>query len=109
MRCGWCEGDPLYERYHDEEWGRPVDDDHTMFEFLTLESAQAGLSWITILRRRENYRKAFAGFDPAKVAAFTETDVERLMQEWERWQAHEVGTVREDEDDDDEETDDEDA
>ena len=52
MRCGWCEGDPLYERYHDEEWGRPVDDDHTMFEFLTLESAQAGLSWITILRRR---------------------------------------------------------
>ena len=81
MRCGWCEGDPLYERYHDEEWGRPVDDDHTMFEFLTLESAQAGLSWITILRRRENYRKAFAGFDPAKVAAFTETDVERLMQD----------------------------
>lgn len=81
MRCGWCEGDPLYERYHDEEWGRPVDDDHTMFEFLTLESAQAGLSWITILRRRENYRKAFAGFGPAKVAAFTETDVERLMQD----------------------------
>ena len=81
MRCGWCEGDPLYERYHDEEWGRPVDDDHTMFEFLTLESAPAGLSWLTILRRRENYRNAFAGFDPAKVAAFTETDVERLMQD----------------------------
>ena len=68
-RCGWCVGDPLYERYHDEEWGREVTDDRTMFEFLTLESAQAGLSWITILRRRENYRKAFAGFDPEKVAA----------------------------------------
>lgn len=78
-RCGWCEGDPLYERYHDEEWGHEVTDDRVMFEFLTLESAQAGLSWITILRRRENYRKAFAGFDPEKVAEFTETDVERLL------------------------------
>ena len=80
-RCGWCVGDPLYERYHDEEWGREVTDDRTMFEFLTLESAQAGLSWLTILRRREHYRRAFAGFDPEKVAAFTETDVERLLQD----------------------------
>ena len=78
-RCDWCEGDPLYERYHDEEWGHEVTDDRVMFEFLTLESAQAGLSWITILRRRENYRKAFAGFDPEKVAEFTEADVERLL------------------------------
>lgn len=80
-RCGWCEGDPLYERYHDEEWGHEVTDDRVMFEFLTLESAQAGLSWITILRRRENYRKAFAGFDPEKVAEFTEADVERLLED----------------------------
>ncbi len=78
-RCDWCVGDPLYERYHDEEWGHEVTDDRVMFEFLTLESAQAGLSWITILRRRENYRKAFAGFDPEKVAEFTEADVERLL------------------------------
>ena len=80
-RCGWCTGDPVYLRYHDEEWGREVTDDRTMFEFLTLESAQAGLSWITILRRRENYRKAFAGFDPVRVAEFTEADVERLLQD----------------------------
>lgn len=80
-RCGWCGDDPLYVRYHDEEWGREVTDDKTMFEFLVLESAQAGLSWITILRKRENYRKAFAGFDARKVAAFTEKDVERLMQD----------------------------
>ncbi len=78
-RCDWSVGDPLYERYHDEEWGHEVTDDRVMFEFLTLESAQAGLSWITILRRRENYRKAFAGFDPEKVAEFTEADVERLL------------------------------
>lgn len=80
-RCGWCGDDPLYIRYHDEEWGHEVTDDKTMFEFLVLESAQAGLSWITILRKRENYRKAFAGFDARKVAAFTEKDVERLMQD----------------------------
>ncbi len=80
-RCGWCGTDPLYVRYHDEEWGREVKDDATMFEFLVLESAQAGLSWITILRRRENYRKAFAGFDARKVARFNEKDVERLMQD----------------------------
>lgn len=79
QRCGWCKKDPLYIRYHDQEWGREVHDDVTMFEFLVLESAQAGLSWLTILRRRENYRKAFAGFDASKVAAFTKEDVERLM------------------------------
>jgi DNA-3-methyladenine glycosylase I len=81
QRCGWCGTDPLYVRYHDEEWGREVNDDGKMFEFLVLESAQAGLSWITILRRRENYRLAFAGFDARKVAAFTAEDVERLMQD----------------------------
>ncbi len=80
-RCDWCENDPLYVKYHDEEWGQLVEDDRTMFEFLTLESAQAGLSWITILRKRENYRKAFANFDPKKVAKFTEDDVERLMND----------------------------
>jgi DNA-3-methyladenine glycosylase I len=81
QRCGWCGADPLYIRYHDEEWGREVHDDAKMFEFLVLESAQAGLSWITILRRRDGYRKAFAGFDASKVADFTAEDVERLMQD----------------------------
>lgn len=81
VRCGWCGNDPLYMKYHDEEWGHEVTDDDKMFEFLILEGAQAGLSWITILRRRENYRKAFAGFDPRKVAKFTEKDVERLMSD----------------------------
>lgn len=80
-RCAWCGTDPLYMKYHDEEWGKPVHDDKILFEFLILESAQAGLSWITILRRRDGYRKAFAGFDVHKVAAFTEADVERLMQD----------------------------
>lgn len=80
QRCGWCGDDPLYVEYHDKEWGREVTDDNTMFEFLMLESAQAGLSWITILRKRENYREAFAGFDVEKVAGFTDKDVERLMQ-----------------------------
>ena len=79
-RCSWCGTDPLYMQYHDEEWGKTIHDDETLFEFLVLESAQAGLSWITILRRRENYRKAFADFDVRKVAAFTDKDVERLMQ-----------------------------
>jgi DNA-3-methyladenine glycosylase I len=78
-RCGWCGEDPLYRDYHDREWGREVMDDGTMFEFLTLESAQAGLSWITILRKRENYKKAFADFDVQKVATMTEADVERLL------------------------------
>ncbi len=78
-RCSWCGNDPLYIKYHDEEWGKPVYDDKVLFEFLILEGAQAGLSWITILRRRENYRKAFADFDVHKVANFNEADVERLM------------------------------
>ncbi|MNZ81958.1 DNA-3-methyladenine glycosylase 1 [compost metagenome] len=80
-RCAWCGSDPLYQKYHDEEWGKEVRDDKTMFEFLILEGAQAGLSWITILKRRESYKKAFADFDVKKVAAFTEKDVERLMQD----------------------------
>jgi DNA-3-methyladenine glycosylase I len=79
IRCSWCGTDPLYQKYHDEEWGKPVYDDKTLFEFLILEGAQAGLSWITILRRRENYRKAFADFDVQKVAAFSPEDVNRLM------------------------------
>ncbi|MDR2440553.1 MAG: DNA-3-methyladenine glycosylase I [Planctomycetaceae bacterium] len=78
-RCEWCGDDPIYVKYHDEEWGKPVHDDRIMFEFLVLEGAQAGLSWITILKRRENYRKAFANFDPKKVAKFTEKKVEQLM------------------------------
>ena len=81
QRCSWCLNDPLYVRYHDEEWGKEVSDEQTMFEFLTLESAQAGLSWLTILKRRENYRKAFAGFDVQAVAAFDEEDVQRLLQD----------------------------
>lgn len=78
-RCDWCGEDPLYIEYHDKEWGKFVTDDKKMFEFLILESAQAGLSWITILRKREGYKKAFANFDVNKVAKFTEQDVERLM------------------------------
>jgi len=68
--CAWAGDDPLMRRYHDEEWGVPVHDDRRLFEFLTLEGAQAGLSWRTILNKRENYREAFAGFDPARVARF---------------------------------------
>jgi len=70
-RCGWAGTDELYVKYHDEEWGKPVDDDRILFEFLVLESAQAGLSWITILRKREGYRKAFHRFDPERVAQMT--------------------------------------
>lgn len=81
IRCGWCGNDPLYQAYHDQEWGKPVYDDQTLFEFLILEGAQAGLSWITILRRRDNYRQAFAGFDVQKVAAFNQDDVDRLLQD----------------------------
>ncbi len=80
-RCKWCGTDPLYIEYHDNEWGKEVHDDKKLFEFLVLESAQAGLSWITILRRREGYRNAFADFEVEKVADFTEADVERLMQD----------------------------
>jgi DNA-3-methyladenine glycosylase I len=79
VRCGWATADPLYVRYHDEEWGVPVHDDRTLFEFLILEGAQAGLSWLTILKKREAYRKAFAGFDPRKVARFDAAKVAALM------------------------------
>ena len=79
-RCWWCGTDPLYVRYHDEEWGVPVHDDRTHFEFLILEGAQAGLSWLTILRRREGYRKAFADFDPLRVSRFSQKRVEKLLQ-----------------------------
>ena len=81
-RCRWAEGVSLeYIRYHDEEWGVPVRDDRTQFEFLILEGAQAGLSWSTILNKREGYRKAFADFDPQKVARFTKKRVEKLLQD----------------------------
>ncbi len=78
-RCGWGGTDELYVKYHDEEWGKLVTDDKTLFEFLVLESAQAGLSWITILRKREGYRRAFCNFDAGQVANMTDEDVERLM------------------------------
>lgn len=81
QRCEWCGEDPLYVKYHDEEWGVSVHDERTLFEFLILEGAQAGLSWITILRKRENYRAAFAGFDAEKVAAFGERDIARLLDD----------------------------
>ena len=80
-RCSWCGADPLYVRYHDEEWGVPLFDDHKLFEFLVLEGAQAGLAWITVLRKREGYRAAFDGFDPAKVARYTDGDLDRLLQD----------------------------
>ncbi len=79
MRCWWCGDDPLYVRYHDDEWGRPVRDDRRLFEKICLEGFQAGLSWITILRKRENFRRAFRDFDPDRVARFTARDVERLL------------------------------
>ncbi len=78
-RCPWCLGSPAYIDYHDREWGRPVHDDRVLFEFLILEGAQAGLSWSTILAKRENYRRLFADFDPAKVARFTPARVEKLL------------------------------
>jgi DNA-3-methyladenine glycosylase I len=79
MRCDWAGTDPLMVAYHDQEWGVPVREDRLLFEFLTLEGAQAGLSWMTILRKREGYRRAFAGFEPEVVAGFGERDVERLL------------------------------
>ena len=79
QRCGWCTSTPVYIKYHDDEWGKEVTDDLKMFEFLVLESAQAGLSWLTILKKRDAYRNAFADFNAEKVAAMTEQDVERLM------------------------------
>lgn len=81
IRCSWATSDPLYTKYHDEEWGKPVYDDKILFEFLILEGAQAGLSWITILKRREGYRKAFANFEVEKVAAFGDQDIGRLMND----------------------------
>jgi DNA-3-methyladenine glycosylase I len=78
-RCDWCGSDPVYVAYHDREWGVPLHDDRKLFEFLVLEGAQAGLSWLTILRKREHYRQAFAGFDAERVARFGEADVARLL------------------------------
>ncbi len=80
IRCAWCGNDPLYVRYHDEEWGVPVKDDKTLFEFLTLETFQAGLSWITILRKRENFRKAFDDFDYKKIANYKQAKIDLLLQ-----------------------------
>ena len=79
-RCQWAESDPLYITYHDKEWGKPVYDDQTLFEFLILEGMQAGLSWITILRKRENYRNALDNFDATKIARYTSARKEKLMQ-----------------------------
>lgn len=81
VRCKWCLSDPIYVKYHDEEWGRPLHDDKLLFEFLVLESFQAGLSWLTILKKRENFRSAFADFEVKKVAKFDEKKYETLMQD----------------------------
>ena len=79
-RCGWCEGDPLYEAYHDNEWGVPVYDDATLFEFLVLETFQAGLSWITILRKRENFRLAFDNFNYKRIANYDDEKINSLLK-----------------------------
>ena len=79
IRCDWCLGDDLYCQYHDREWGVPVHDDQKLFEFLTLEGAQAGLSWLTVLRKRENYREAFDGFDPGKIAFYDPDKITELI------------------------------
>ena len=81
IRCGWCEKDDLYRKYHDEEWGKPVYDDATIFEFLVLESFQAGLSWYTILKKRENFNTAFDNFDYKKIANYSEEKAAELMQD----------------------------
>ena len=78
-RCGWASADPLYQKYHDTEWGRPLKDDRALFELLTLEGCQAGLSWITVLRKREHYRKVYDGFDPEKIARYTPAKLEKLL------------------------------
>lgn len=80
-RCDWANNGEIYEKYHDNEWGVPVHDDRKLFEFIVLETAQAGLSWITILKKREGYRKAFKNFDPKKVAKMTKADVSRLLKD----------------------------
>ncbi len=79
-RCSWAGDDPLYRQYHDREWGVPNTDDHSLFEFLLLEGAQAGLAWITVLRKREGYRKAFDNFDAGKIARYSDKKIERLLQ-----------------------------
>ncbi|MCP2037085.1 DNA-3-methyladenine glycosylase I [Chryseobacterium sp. HSC-36S06] len=81
IRCGWCEKDDLYRTYHDNEWGKPVYDDETIFQFLVLESFQAGLSWYTILKKRENFKVAFDDFDYNKIAAYSDEKAEELMQD----------------------------
>ena len=81
IRCGWCEKDDLYREYHDREWGNPVYDDATLFEFLVLETFQAGLSWHTILKKRANFRTAFDQFDYVKIAAYTEDKIQDLLQD----------------------------
>ncbi len=78
-RCGWASADPLYEKYHDTEWGRPLRDDRALFELLTLEGCQAGLSWITVLRKREHYRKVYDGFDPQKIVRYTPAKLAKLL------------------------------
>ncbi|WP_444889111.1 DNA-3-methyladenine glycosylase I [Microbulbifer sp. DLAB2-AA] len=80
-RCGWCLSTPLYKSYHDEEWGRPVTDEATLFEFLLLEGAQAGLSWITVLNKRDNYRRLFDNFNAEKIARYTPRKIEKLLQD----------------------------
>ena len=80
-RCEWCGDDPLYVKYHDEEWGVPVYDDEIFYEFLLLEGAQAGLSWITVLRKREGYRKAFKGFDYHKISRFSDNKLNQMMDD----------------------------
>ena len=78
-RCGWASADPLYEKYHDKEWGRPLRDDRALFELLTLEGCQAGLSWITVLRKREHYRKVYDDFDAKKIARYTPAKLAKLL------------------------------
>ena len=80
-KCGWCLGNDLYEAYHDEEWGVPVKDDATLFEFLVLETFQAGLSWLTVLKKRENFRRAFDNFDYRKIAAYNQSEIDALLKD----------------------------
>jgi DNA-3-methyladenine glycosylase I len=80
-RCGWCSTDPIYIEYHDKEWGRPLHDDRALFEFLILEGAQAGLSWLTVLKKRDNYRQAFDNFDAARIARYNDKKVKQLLSD----------------------------
>ena len=80
-RCGWASADPIYEKYHDTEWGKPLKDERALFELLTLEGCQAGLSWITVLRKREHYRKVYDGFDPKKIARYTPAKLAKLLED----------------------------